>query len=62
MEENNIEIHSKKKSRFVYELLDLLKTFLICFVIVFLFTQFLLKPVHVDGDSMYRKTSWNPSL
>ena len=27
MEENNIEIHSKKKSRFVYELLDLLKTF-----------------------------------
>lgn len=53
MEENNIEIHSKKKSRFVYELLDLLKTFLICFVIVFLFTQFLLKPVHVDGDSMY---------
>lgn len=49
--------HKKKKkpekTGLKYELLDLLKTFIICFVCVFVITTFLAKPVRVDGRSMY---------
>lgn len=53
---------SKKKKRkkkkeekhgLKYELIDLLKTFVICFVSVFLITTFIVKPVRVDGKSMF---------
>lgn len=43
----------KQKKGIVYELLDLLKTFVICFICVFLLTTFVIKPVKVDGRSMY---------
>lgn len=43
----------EKKTGIKYELLDLLKTFIVCFVCVFLITTFLAKPVRVDGRSMY---------
>lgn len=42
-----------KKQGIVYELLDLLKTFVICAICVFLLTTFVVKPVRVDGQSMY---------
>lgn len=43
----------KKKQGIKYEILDLLKTFIICFFAVFLLTTFVVKPVRVDGRSMY---------
>ena len=43
----------KKKQGIKYEILDLLKTFIICFIAVFLLTTFVVKPVRVDGRSMY---------
>lgn len=42
-----------KKSGWKYELFDLARTFIICFIAVFLITTFLVKPVRVDGKSMY---------
>lgn len=36
-----------------YEIFDLVRTFLICFVAVMLISNFVVKPVHVDGDSMH---------
>ena len=48
------EIKEKvKKESFTIEILDLVRTILICFIVVFLCTQFLFKPVRVDGKSMY---------
>lgn len=41
------------KSFFVIEILDLVRIVLICFVCVFICTQFLFKPVRVEGESMY---------
>lgn len=35
------------------EILDFLKMLLISIVVVFLCTRFLIRPVRVDGDSMY---------
>lgn len=35
------------------ELFDLIKTFILCLVVVILLTNFVFKPVHVEGDSMY---------
>lgn len=62
MEENNDMLEdkepTKKKKKKVekkglkYELLDLLKTFVICFIAVFLVTTFIVKPIRVDGKSM----------
>lgn len=43
----------EKKQGWQYEALDLLKTFIVCFIVVFLITRFVVKPVQVDGDSMY---------
>lgn len=42
-----------QKQGWKYELLDLGKTFIVCFIAVFLITTFVVKPVQVDGDSMY---------
>lgn len=44
---------NNKKQGIKYELIDLLKTFIICFIAVFLLTTFVVKPVRVDGRSMY---------
>lgn len=55
MEDENLEVKKEKKPKktgWKYELLDLAKTFVICFIAVFLFTHYLFKPVHVDGRSM----------
>ncbi len=40
-------------NNFIIETLDLARTVLICILVVFAFTTFLLKPVKVDGSSMY---------
>lgn len=42
-----------QKQGWKYELLDLVKTFIVCFIVVFIITTFVVKPVQVDGDSMY---------
>lgn len=42
-----------QKQGWKYELLDLAKTFIVCFIVVFIITTFVVKPVQVDGDSMY---------
>lgn len=41
------------KSGWKFEVLDLFKTFVICFVSIFLITTYLIKPVTVHGKSMY---------
>lgn len=46
-------LNKEKKDKFVFELLDTLRWVIICFVIVFLCTRFVFKPVRVDGESMY---------
>ena len=54
IDEVDVENRSdKKKQGIKYELLDLLKTFIICFIAVFLLATFVVKPVRVDGRSMY---------
>lgn len=54
IDEVDVENRSdKKKQGIKYELLALLKTFIICFIAVFLLTTFVVKPVRVDGRSMY---------
>ena len=42
-----------KKSGWKYELFDLARTFIICFIVVMLLSHFVINPVQVDGDSMY---------
>ena len=39
--------------RIIAELLDLVKIFVICFVAVYLLTNFVAKPIRVEGSSMY---------
>lgn len=39
--------------RFVKEVLDLLRIFILCFVSIYLITQFIMKPIRVEGSSMY---------
>ncbi len=39
--------------RFMYEVFDLLKVFVICFVIIVLLTNFVAKPIKIEGKSMY---------
>lgn len=39
--------------RLLDEAIDLCKIFLVCYVVVFLITTFLFKPVRVQGESMY---------
>lgn len=41
------------KSGWKFELFDLVKTFMICFVSIFLITTYLIKPVTIHGKSMY---------
>lgn len=41
------------KSGWKFELFDLVKTFVICFVSIFLITTYLIKPVTIHGKSMY---------
>ena len=50
----NIKPKKKKEEKkgLKYELLDLVKTFVICFGCIFLLTNFVVKPVRVDGRSM----------
>lgn len=59
-EETIKEVPSKEKKKkknesrgWKYEIFDLVRTFLICFVVVMLISNFVVKPVHVDGDSMH---------
>lgn len=42
-----------KKEGLAYELFDLFRTFVVCAILVFLFTRFIMAPVQVDGLSMY---------
>lgn len=42
----------EKKTGWKYELLDLLRTFVICFILVWLISHFVVRPVRVDGESM----------
>lgn len=39
--------------RILKELFDLAKIFVICFVIVFILTHYVVKPIRVEGSSMY---------
>ncbi|MEG0315225.1 MAG: signal peptidase I [Erysipelotrichaceae bacterium] len=39
-------------SRVKYELISLLKSFVVCFIFVFLLTSFIAKPIRVTGESM----------
>ena len=39
--------------RILKELFDLAKIFVICFVIVFIITHYVAKPIRVEGSSMY---------
>ncbi|MDE6475227.1 MAG: signal peptidase I [Erysipelotrichaceae bacterium] len=41
------------KQKIKKEIFDLIKIFVICFVSVYLLTTFLIKPVRVEGNSMY---------
>ncbi len=43
----------KDETNWKKELFDLFKTFIICLITVILLTNFVFKPVHVEGDSMY---------
>lgn len=52
-EEIQEEKQKQKKSGWKYEIFDLIKTFIVCFIVVFLISHFIVKPVQVDGDSMY---------
>lgn len=48
------EIKKKKiKNGIMFELLDLVRIVLVCFVCVFICVNFLFKPVRVEGISMY---------
>ena len=54
MEDVKVELKPKRdKNFFLIEALDLVRIVLICFVCVFICTQFLFKPVRVEGESMY---------
>lgn len=43
----------KKKQGIKYEIFDIIRTFIICFIAVFIITTYIAKPVRVDGRSMY---------
>lgn len=47
-----MEEQKSMKSKIKYEVFDLIKTFVICLVIVFLITRYVFTPVKVDGKSM----------
>ena len=49
------EINEEKKPKidWIAEIKDLLITFVVCFIAVWTITNFVVKPVQVDGDSMY---------
>ncbi len=53
MEEVKKEKPRQDKNFLWIEALDLIRIVLICFVCVFICTQFLFKPVRVEGESMY---------
>ena len=54
-EEVVTEINEEKKPKidWIAEIKDLLITFVVCFIAVWTITNFVVKPVQVDGDSMY---------
>lgn len=39
--------------KIIDELVDILKIFVICFVVIYLITSFIVKPIRVEGSSMY---------
>ncbi len=43
----------KKEFNLMKELFDFIKTIIICFLLVYLITQFLFRPIKVKGTSMY---------
>lgn len=48
-----MENNEQEKSSFKSEVIDFIKTFLICLVSIWVLTTFFFTPVRVDGDSMY---------
>lgn len=44
---------NKNDDKFLIALKEFFKTLVFCFIAVFLITQFLVQPVHVEGSSMY---------
>lgn len=51
---NESRLHKKTKGEdFLIEALDLLRLCIVCLVFVYAFITFLIKPVRVDGPSMY---------
>lgn len=53
MDEQQENIQDSLGKRIGKEILDLLRIFLICFISIFLITQFVIKPIRVEGSSMY---------
>lgn len=53
MEDKEVKNQIDTKKSYSIELLDFVRLTLICFVIVFLCVKFLVRPVTVDGSSMY---------
>lgn len=53
MENQQMEQQEPLGKRIVKEILDLVRIFIICFVSIFLITQFIVKPIRVEGSSMY---------
>ena len=39
--------------RILLELFDLLKVFVICYIVVIVLTNYVVKPIRVEGSSMY---------
>ena len=42
-----------KKDTLQWQIFDFIRTFVISLIAVFLITQFIIKPIRVDGNSMY---------
>lgn len=53
MDNQQENIQDSLGKRIGKEILDLLRIFVICFVSIFLITQFVIKPIRVEGSSMY---------
>lgn len=53
MENKNEQLEEKKETKFLSGFKELLKSFIVSLVIVVVLTQFIIKPVVVEGKSMY---------
>ncbi|MEG0823648.1 MAG: signal peptidase I [Erysipelotrichaceae bacterium] len=51
-QKQTIDEEQDLSARVKYELLSLLKSFVVCFIFVFLLTSFIAKPIRVTGESM----------